>query len=71
MTTRSILLSLAAPALLALPTLAADQVLVVDDDGGAGVDFTHLQDAIEAAGEGDLVLIRDGHYPGLTITPGA
>ena len=28
-------------------------VWVVDDDGGAGVDFTELQPAVDAASEGD------------------
>jgi hypothetical protein len=49
---------LSALLLLASP-LAAD-VVTVDDSGGA--DFTDLQPAIDAAGEGDLVLVRAGSY---------
>lgn len=46
----------------ALPSLAAGDVWVVDDDGGAGVDFTDLQPAIDAAGEGDTILVKAGLY---------
>ncbi len=50
-------------ALLALPSAAAD-VLVVDDSGGAGVDFITLQAAVAAAQDGDVVLVRSGTYSG-------
>ncbi len=56
----------AAPALcflsafLAAPALATDWV--VDDDGGPGVDFTTLEDAVAAAGAGDVILLREGDY---------
>ncbi|MEQ1895068.1 MAG: hypothetical protein ABL998_21220, partial [Planctomycetota bacterium] len=35
---------------------------VVDDNGGAGVDFTDLPPAIAAAADGDRVLVRAGSY---------
>lgn len=34
--------------------------LYVDDDGG--FDFTKIQDAIDAASEGDTIIVRDGTY---------
>ena len=50
---------------LAFAPFAAAQgaVLVVDDDGGPGVDFTSVADAVQAAQDGDTVLVREGHYP--------
>lgn len=39
----------------------------MDDDGGAGVDFTELQTAIDAAGDGDTLLIHPGSYSSATI----
>ena len=42
--------------------LSAQSVLVVDDDGGAGVAFTDLQPAIDAASSGDTLLIKAGVY---------
>lgn len=55
--------------LLALAPLVSAQgrVLVVDDDGGPGVDHTALSAAVAAAHDGDLVLVRDGVYGGATI----
>jgi hypothetical protein len=49
--------------LLAAPVAAQNQVLVVDDDGGPGVDHTDLQAAIDAAADGDFLLLKDGVYP--------
>ena len=48
-----------------LPLLAfalQSQVLVVDDSGGPGVDFTDLPPAIAAASPGDVLLVRAGSY---------
>lgn len=61
--------SMVACAALALGSsaLAGGGVLVVDDDGGPGVDFTELQPAIDAAAEGDVLLVRDGDYGGFTV----
>ena len=47
--------SLAAP-------LGAQNVLVVDDDGGPGILHTDIQSAIAASAAGDVVLILDGAY---------
>ena len=45
--------------LLLTPLLGSQgRVWVVDDGGGPGVDFTDLPDAVNAAGEGDVLLIR-------------
>lgn len=54
------LVSLFAASLLA-GTASAD-LLVVDDDGGPGVDYTTLQPALDAAGPGDVLLLRPGDY---------
>lgn len=37
-------------------------VWVLDEGGGPGVDFTVLQDALDSAADGDIVLVRDGRY---------
>lgn len=55
----------AATGLSAAP--AAAQVLVVDDDGGPGVDYVELQDAIDAAGPGATVLVKGGTYSPILI----
>jgi hypothetical protein len=41
---------------------AAQDVFVVDEGGGPGVDFTNLGAAVSAAGEGDTLLIHAGSY---------
>lgn len=57
---RAILLLVAAS-----PTDA--DVLVVDDDGGQGVDYKEIQAAVVAAESGDTVLIRSGVYRGFVV----
>jgi len=60
---------------LAIMALAAAAVLVVgagvgaaattwyvDDDGGDGVDFTKIQDAVDAASDEDTIEVRSGAY---------
>ena len=46
---------------------SAGDVLVVDDDGGVGVGFVDLQAAVDAAGEGDVILVRGGTYSGFIV----
>lgn len=55
---RSLALALA----LGATSASAQSVLVVDQAGGAGSQFTALQPAIDAAASGDIVLIRSGSY---------
>jgi len=49
-------------------TSAQGKVWVVDDDGGPGVDFTEVQSAVDAAADGDVVLIEDGSYVAVTVS---
>ncbi len=53
-----------------LPASASAQgkVWVVDDDGGTGVDFTTIQEAVDAAANGDVVLVRAGEYGEMGFT---
>ena len=44
------------------PLFAAGQVHVVDSAGGAGVDFTNLQAAIDIALDGDVLLLKGGDH---------
>ncbi len=44
--------------LLAIPA----QIFVVDVNGGPGVDFTQIQAAIDAAADGDVLLVKPGLY---------
>jgi len=44
---------------------AQGAVWVVDDDAGPDVDFTRLQPAIDAAADGDTILLKRGTYVGL------
>ena len=68
------LLRATAALLLATSVFAAPSDWVVDDDGGAGVDFTRVKDAVLAASAGDRIFVYPGNYPhsvtsskGLTI----
>lgn len=54
-------------ALALLPSVVRSDVLVVDAAGGPGSDHTDLQAAVDAAADGDLVLVRSGAYGQLTI----
>lgn len=47
------------------PTLSAQSVLTVDDDGPA--DFADVQSAINVAASGDVVLVHPGDYPPFSI----
>ncbi len=47
-----------------LSDLAVADVYVVDDSGGSGVDFTDLPQAVATVQDGDVLLVRDGHYIG-------
>lgn len=55
--------SLALGLLLASP-LPAQNAWVVDAAGGPGHDFTTIQPAVDAASDGDLILVREGTYYG-------
>ncbi|HKE01870.1 MAG TPA: hypothetical protein VKE69_12725 [Planctomycetota bacterium] len=58
-------------AVVVVPALAsvgaAQNVLVVDAAGGGGSFSTQIQPAIDAAAEGDIVLVRSGTYGGFTL----
>lgn len=63
-----ITLTVLTAALLASPrALAGGGVLIVDDDGGPGVDFTDIPPAVAAALDGDRILVRDGDYSAFTV----
>lgn len=48
--------------LAAGPSFAQQSVFIVDDDGGPGVHFTSLQEALDAAAPGDRIEVNDGTY---------
>ena len=48
---------------------SAQNLIVVDDDGGPGVDFTNLIDALAAAADGDVLLLKSGAYSGEVFFP--
>lgn len=53
--------------LLLLAGLPAQRVWVVAPVAGAGVDFTVIQDAVNAAVDGDMILVRAGSYTSVSI----
>jgi len=56
-------------ALLVLtPAALGGQIWIVDDDGGAGVQFTDLPPAIAAAAPGDTLLVQDGSYSSFSLS---
>lgn len=54
-------------ALVCLASPAWSDVLVVDDDGGPGVDFTQIAAAAAAAEDGDILCVREGSYSNFFI----
>ncbi|MFT7669112.1 MAG: hypothetical protein ACI8X5_001812 [Planctomycetota bacterium] len=44
--------------------------IIVDDDGGSGVDFTNVQAAIDSASHDDVIIIRQGSYSGFVLDLG-
>ncbi len=55
-------------ALLLAPALAAqNQVWVVDVGAGPGADFTAIDPAVQAAADGDVVLVRGGTYASFAV----
>lgn len=48
--------------------VATGHTWVVDDDGGPGVDFTEIADAVAAAAPGDRILVRPGSYASFVVT---
>lgn len=55
-----------AAALVTAPLLVAQATLIVDARGGTGV-FTEIQLAVDAATNGDTILVRRGDYSGFRI----
>ena len=57
-------------ALLALCSGVRADVIVVDQNNGAGADFVDLPQAIASASHNDLLLVRSGIYSGFTTAKG-
>lgn len=53
-----------------LASSATASTWVVDDGGGAGVDFTSISAAIVVAVPGDTIVVRPGNYAGFTLEEG-
>jgi len=49
------------------PVAASQQVWVVDDTAGTGADFSAIQGAINAAVDGDTILVRAGEQPAFVV----
>lgn len=50
--------------------VGANQVFVVDVNSGPGTDFPSIEVAILVAGDGDVLLIRPGHYGNALVSEG-
>ena len=57
-------------AIFALCAAARADVIVVDQNNGAGSDFSDLPQAIASASHNDLLLVRGGSYSGFTTAKG-
>lgn len=57
-------------ALLLCAAPASATTWIVDDDGGAGVDFTTIGAAVAVAAPGDVILVRPGSYGGFALASG-
>ncbi len=55
-------------ALLFAAALPAQRVWVVAPVAGTGVDFTAIQDAVNAAVDGDMIVVRAGSYASVSIS---
>lgn len=60
-------LRLVLPLLACSVALGQGQLWVVDKAGGPGADFTEIQPAIDAAADGDTILVHGGSYGAITI----
>lgn len=60
--TKTLIRAAASLWLFAAASASAQAVIVVDEDGGAGVDYTDIQPAIDAAGPLDRIEVRNGSY---------
>lgn len=58
-------------AFLLAPVAAGQAVYVVDDDGGPGVDFLEIDDALVAAGPRDRIEVRAGFYREVLVADAA
>ncbi|MHC5063357.1 MAG: hypothetical protein ACYTG5_05225 [Planctomycetota bacterium] len=56
-------------ALVSLSTIVAqERVFIVDPGNAPGTDFTRLDEAINAAGDGDVLILRESSYPATSIS---
>jgi len=56
-----VLVCFAVTMLVLTGTVSAD-TWYVDDDGGVGINFTKIQDAVDAASDNDTIYVYDGTY---------